>query len=519
MTVNVMRGRRPATGSAGAATPGWAPLAVMLTGTFMIVLDFFIVNVAIPSMQRHLHASAAGVEWVVTAYGLTYGVGLITGGRLGDRYGRRRMFMLGLAVFTLASLACGLATNIEMLNVSRAIQGLGAAVAGPQTLAMIGLTYAGRQRVTAVTAYGVSLGLAAVLGQLFGGVLIQANLLGLDWRSCFLVNLPVGVIALAAARRVLTESRAPAGDSIDLVGTVLVTAGLVAVILPLVDGRQAHWPVWAWALLAAAGPILAGFAGHQTWRRRHGKTPLVDLSVLADRTVGAGLVATGVFYAAMASFFVVLALYLQEGRGLSALGSGAVFTVVGAGYLAASMVPQSVMGRLGRQWPALGGVVMAAGYVALALTSARPAAHQADTGGSAPERAAAAAPAAGHRDRHGHADRAADRDRAGPGGTGTSRHGLRPAGHHRAARQLDRGGGDRGGVLQRAARRLRPRLPGQPDPAGRAAAGRDRRDPVRPPDPPGRTRPRPANRSRPAKPSQGVSTALMIPSARRSKAS
>jgi predicted MFS family arabinose efflux permease len=153
------------------------------------------------------------------------------------------------------------------------------------------------------------------------------------------------------------------------VGTVLVTAGLVAVILPLVDGRQAHWPVWAWALLAAAGPILAGFAGHQIWRRRHGKTPLVDLSVLADRTVGAGLVATGVFYAAMASFFVVLALYLQEGRGLSALGSGAVFTVVGAGYLAASMVPQSVMGRLGRQWPALGGVVMAAGYVALALTS------------------------------------------------------------------------------------------------------------------------------------------------------
>src|ERR1700744_3672801 len=155
MTVNVMRGRRPATGSAGAATRGWAPLAVMLTGTFMIVLDFFIVNVAIPSMQRHLHASAAGVEWVVTAYGLTYGVGLITGGRLGDRYGRRRMFMLGLAVFTLASLACGLATNVGILNLSRAVQGLGAAVAGPQTLAMIGLTYAGRQRVTAGPAYGV----------------------------------------------------------------------------------------------------------------------------------------------------------------------------------------------------------------------------------------------------------------------------------------------------------------------------------------------------------------------------
>src|ERR1700744_4716191 len=186
MTVNVMRGRRPATGSAEPAKPSWAPLAVMLTGTVMIGLDFFIVNVAIPSMQRQLHASSAGVEWVITAYGLTYGVGLITGGRLGDRYGRRRVFLLGLAVFTLASLACGLATNIEMLNVSRAIQGLGAAVAGPQTLAMIGLTYAGRQRVTAITAYGVSLGLAAVLGQLFGGLLIRGNVVGLDWRGGFL---------------------------------------------------------------------------------------------------------------------------------------------------------------------------------------------------------------------------------------------------------------------------------------------------------------------------------------------
>jgi EmrB/QacA subfamily drug resistance transporter len=364
-------GRRPATSNGETAgRPSWAPLAVMLTGTFMIVLDFFIVNVALPSMQRQLHASAAGVEWVVTAYGLTYGVGLITGGRLGDRYGRRRMFALGLAIFTVASLACGLATNIEILNVSRAIQGLGAALAGPQTLAMIGVTYAGRQRVTAVTAYGVSLGLAAVLGQLFGGVLIQADILGLDWRSCFLVNLPVGVAALVAAPRLLTESRGAVRDRIDLAGTVLVTLGLIAVVLPLVDGRQAHWPVWAWAMLAAAGPVLAGFAAHQTWRRRRGRTPLVDLSVLADRTVGAGLAATGVFYAAMASFFVVLALYLQEGRGLSALGSGAVFTVVGVGYLAASMVPQSVMGRLGRQWPALGGVVMAAGYLLLALTAA-----------------------------------------------------------------------------------------------------------------------------------------------------
>src|ERR1700761_2539781 len=369
MTVNALGGQERAATTTTAGRPGGAPLAVLLVGTFMIVLDFFIVNVALPSMQRHLHASAAGVEWVVTAYGLTYGVGLITGGRLGDRYGRRRMFTLGLAVFTVASLACGLATSVEVLNVSRAIQGLGAALGGRQSLATIGVSYGGRQRVTAITAYGVSLGLAAVLGQLFGGLLIQANVFGLDWRSCFLVNLPVGVAALLLAPKVLTESRGAVSDRIDLAGTALITIALVAVVLPLVDGRQAHWPVWAWAMLAAAAPILAVFAIHQRQRRRHGRTPLVDLSVLADRAVSAGLIATGVFYAAMASFFVVLALYLQEGRGLSALGSGAVFTVVGAGYLAAWRVGPAMPNRLGRQWPALGGVVMAAGYAALALTA------------------------------------------------------------------------------------------------------------------------------------------------------
>ena len=370
MTVNLSRGRtRAAAGPAGppSAHRTWAPLAVMLTGTFMIVLDFFIVNVAIPSIQRDLHAGPAGIEWVVTAYGLTYGVGLITGGRLGDRYGRRRMFLLGLATFTLASLACGLAGNPGVLIASRAVQGLGAAVAGPQTLAVVGVAYEGRRRVTAVTAYGVTLGLAAVLGQLFGGLLIQANVLGLDWRSCFLVNLPVGLAALIAAPRLVAESRGQAGDRIDLVGTALATAGLVAIILPLVDGRQQHWPAWVWACLAASVPVLAVFVAHQAWRTRRGRTPLIDLTALAGRTVRAGLAATGLFYCAMASFFIVLALYLQEGRGMSALGSGALFTAVGAGYLAASLVPGRFTTRLGRQWPALGGLVMAAGYAGLGL--------------------------------------------------------------------------------------------------------------------------------------------------------
>jgi EmrB/QacA subfamily drug resistance transporter len=369
MTLNISSGRSHAAAAGrGTGSGKWVPLVVTLTGTFMIVLDFFIVNVAIPSIQRDLRAGPAGVEWVVSVYGLTYGVGLITGGRLGDRYGRRRMFVLGLAAFTLASLACGVAGNATVLIASRAVQGLGAAVAGPQTLSLIGVTYSGRDRVKAITAYGVTLGLAAVFGQLFGGALIQSGVMGLGWRSCFLVNLPIGLAALIAAPRVLAESRGDAGDRLDLAGTALVTLGLVAIVLPLVDGRQEHWPAWAWLCLGASVPVLVAFAGHQAWRVRRGRTPLVDLTLLADRAVSAGLIATGVFYCAMASFFVVLALYLQEGRGMSALGSGAVFTVVGVGYLASSLLPQRVTGRLGRQWPALGGVVMAAGLLVLRAT-------------------------------------------------------------------------------------------------------------------------------------------------------
>jgi EmrB/QacA subfamily drug resistance transporter len=365
MTVNISPG--PARTEAGrdAGRRRWLPLALTLTGTFMIVLDFFIVSVAIPSMQRDLHAGPAAIEWVVTAYGLTYGVGLITGGRLGDRYGRRRMFVLGLALFTLASLACGVAGSAAVLIASRAVQGIGAAIAGPQTLSLIGVTYAGRDRVKAVTAYGVTLGLAAVLGQLFGGALIQAGLLGLGWRTCFLANLPIGLAALIAAPRLLAESRGNAADRLDLAGTALVTAGLIAVILPLVEGRQQHWPAWAWLSLAASVPIFGVFAAHLRGRLRRGRTPLVDLTLLADRTVSAGLLATAVFYCAMASFFVILALYLQDGRGMSALGSGAMFTAAGAGYLASSMVPARLIARLGRQWPALGGLVMAAGLAAL----------------------------------------------------------------------------------------------------------------------------------------------------------
>ena len=175
-----------------ARTSRWAPLPIVLTGTFMVVLDFFIVNVALPSMQTRLHASAGSVEWVVAGYSLTSAVLLITGSRLGDRYGRRRVFALGLALFTLASAACGIAPTATALVIARLVQGVGAAMLLPNVLALIGALYDGPDRLRALSAYGMVMGLAAVGGQLLGGALLAADPAGLGWRTVFLINLPIG---------------------------------------------------------------------------------------------------------------------------------------------------------------------------------------------------------------------------------------------------------------------------------------------------------------------------------------
>lgn len=187
----------------------WAALPVLLTGTFMIVLDFFIVNVALPAMQADLHASHSSTECFVAGYGLTFASGLITAGRLGDRFGRRRMFSLGVGLFTLTSLACAVAGSAVTLIVARLAQGLAAALISPQVLSIIGVQFTGADRVRALSRYGIVMGAAAIGGQLIGGLLIGANIAGLGWRTVFLINIPIGLIALTLAPRLVPESRAP----------------------------------------------------------------------------------------------------------------------------------------------------------------------------------------------------------------------------------------------------------------------------------------------------------------------
>lgn len=314
-----MTSSNPAVSSASSiasATPGRLGLWVMLSGTFLVVLDFFIVNVALPSMQHDLQASAGTLQLVVAGYGLATAAGLVTGGRLGDLFGRRRMFMLGLLLFTLASAACGVAPNAGLLVAARLLQGLAGALLQPQVLAMIGLAYAGEDRTRAFAAYGLTLGLAATLGQLVGGALIHADLAGLGWRSCFLINVPIGLLALVLAPRVVPPLAQGRGDSrLDLAGMALVAAGSVAVVLPLVEGRQQGWPLWSWLCLAVAVPLWGLFAGQQRRLAARGGAPLVAPVLLANRRFVTGLFTTLAFYAGNASFYFVLALYLQQGWG------------------------------------------------------------------------------------------------------------------------------------------------------------------------------------------------------------
>lgn len=375
-TGRVRRLRRPE----GDGPPHRLVLPVVLAGTFVTTLDFFIVNVAVPSVQRGLHAGDAAVEWMVAGFGLAYGAGLITGGRLGDLFGRRRMFLLGIGLFALASLLCGVAGSAGFLVFGRVFQGVAAALLAPQVLALLGTLYTGPARLRVFAGYGLSMGLAAVFGQLIGGLLIAADIAGWQWRWCFLVNLPICAAVAVLTWRLVPEvraARAPATRArLDLPGVLLLTLALVALVLPLIQGRQDGWPVWTWACFAACAVLLAVFALVERRLAGRGGSPLVDVSMFGDRAVTVGLLCQLVFWMGQASFFLVLALYLQAGRGLSALDAGLLFAAIGGGYLWTSTNATRFAARLGRRTIAVGALLMAVGLAGIGVT-----AHELGTGG------------------------------------------------------------------------------------------------------------------------------------------
>ncbi|MCH0540946.1 MFS transporter [Streptomyces sp. MUM 203J] len=351
-----------------AGTPSAGALIVVLVGTFITVLDFFIANVAIPAIQADLHATSAQAQMVIVGYGVAFTAGLITGGRLGDLYGRRRMFALGMAVFMLASAACSFAGTADVLIVARIAQGAGAALLVPQVLGIIGTVYTGPARDRAFNVYGLVIGLAGVFGQFIGGALITVDLAGMSWRTIFLINIPLCLVSLAFVRRTIPESRG-AGARLDLVGALLVTASLGLLVFALLEGQERGWPVWVWECLAGAAVLLAVTVLHLRRRAAADRGPLIEPSLFRVRLFSVGLTATVVYFLAMGSFFFILALYLQLGRGLSPLESGLLFLAVGAGYFGASIGSARLAATVTARRVAVGPLVLAAGYGALALTA------------------------------------------------------------------------------------------------------------------------------------------------------
>jgi EmrB/QacA subfamily drug resistance transporter len=343
---------------------------VILCGTFIYVLDFFIVNVALPTIQRGLGASTSAIEWVVAGYALTSAALLVLGGRLGDYYGRRLAFCAGLAVFTVTSALCAVAPSAGFLIGARLAQGVGGAVMAPNILSILSTTYQGPAKVKAITIYGMTMGVAAAGGQLIGGALIAANLGGLSWRMLFWVNVPIGIVALACARRLVPESRAARTGQLDLRGAALFAAALVAIILPLLDGRQDGWPAWSWACLAAGPVLLAVFALYLRSMARRGGHPLLDPAIFTVRTFRAGLICQVLFWCQQAASYLLLALYLQDGRGLSPVAAGGMFAVLAAGYLVTSMRAPALTLRFGRAVLATGAVVAMLGDIGLVLAVA-----------------------------------------------------------------------------------------------------------------------------------------------------
>lgn len=352
----------------------WLALVVLLTGTLLPPLDFFIVNVALPAIGTDLRASSDVAQLVISVYAAAYAVTLILGGRLGDLYGRKRAFVVGMLGFGLASLLCGMSPTPSVLVVGRLLQGVSAAIMAPQSLASIHAIFPASEKGRALSLYGATIGLASVGGQLLGGLLVAANPLGLGWRSIFLINLPIIFIAVLAALALLRESRAGRGAGLDVQGALLLASGLLALVIPIIEGREHHWPWWCVTLLILSVPLLFNFWRYEKRLERAGRAPLVLPSLLASRGLQRSLLATFFFYA-LAAFFLVFAVYEQAGLGHDTLATGLAVLPVGVGLFLGPLCGPRLARWLGQRAASfgmvleVGGLVLAAALAAADLSS------------------------------------------------------------------------------------------------------------------------------------------------------
>ncbi len=345
----------------------WRALPVVLSATFMSLFDIFVVNVAAPSMQHDLRASSATLELVVAGYSFSYAAGLVTGARLGDLVGRRRMFIIGLGLFAAASLLSGLAPTSTILVVGRLAQGFGAAAMIPQVLSLLTSNFRPDERPRVFSLFGATVGLGTVAGQILGGVLLHFNIFGWGWRPIFLINVPIGIVAIVLARRLLPESRPDVADRLDPLGVVLLTTGVGAITAPLVLGQAEGWPLWTWVSFVAGAGLVGSFVWWENRLGAAGGHPLLPLSLFEHRAFNVGLLVNLGFFAFFGSVILTLTLFLQEGLHYSPMRAGLTFAPLGVAFALSSLRGRRLHARHGTTIIAVGAATALVGVIGLAI--------------------------------------------------------------------------------------------------------------------------------------------------------
>ncbi|MDB5176252.1 MAG: drug resistance transporter, EmrB/QacA subfamily [Candidatus Saccharibacteria bacterium] len=337
-------------------------LVVVALAFVMDLLDSTIVNIAIPSIQSNLGASYAAIQWLVAGYSLAFAILLVTGGRMGDVFGYKKIFMIGVGGFTLASLLSGLAPNPGLLIAARLFQGSMAALMVPQVISLMQVMYKPSERGAINGLFGALGGLAASLGPVVGGLLIKANVFNLDWRPIFLINVPVGIFGLVMAAKYLPDGKSTHPLRLDLRGTAILMVALVLLIFPLIEGRELGWPIWAFLMIIASIPVFVVFALWQIKKERLDGSPLVLPSLFKNRSFTVGLTVNMVFEAAMLGFFLTFGLLLQIGLGFSPIHAAitSLPTAIGIAVTMATL-GEKVIPKMGRNALGLGSIVMAIG--------------------------------------------------------------------------------------------------------------------------------------------------------------
>jgi len=360
-----------ASSSSVGATPrrAWRALGVLLIGMFMSLLDATIVNVALPTIRTSLAASEATLSWIISGYALAFGLALIPAGRLGDRYGHKWVFFTGLALFTGASLACGIAQDGTQLIVARVIQGLAGGIYLPAVTAYIQLLFTGRKRGKAFAIMGAVIGVSSALGPLIGGLLIQAFGDTNGWRLVFVVNLPIGIVALVAAAFLLPAGSEHHGRSggVDGVGLALLSGGLVTILVPLIEGQDRGWPVWTYLSLIGGVALIVLFGAWEVAVAKRGKSPLVPPHLFSHPAFTGGVILALVYFAAFVSIFFTISILWQAGLGHTALESGIVSIPFALGSIVGASQSGRLAARFGRTVLVVGLGMVAVGLIALWL--------------------------------------------------------------------------------------------------------------------------------------------------------